>query len=546
MTKKFSLIAVFIFVFSACSTDELKLVNPNQPTKASLTSETGVKAYATGIYEKFLGSRNDLENGNSGFMSNICMMNNLGDDGVIHYGNFGWRFYAVYNKITLPNGTSFPHTIAPYISMTSAMQNFNSRAAGDRNGTKYEWYSAYLTIGQCNALLESLDKTISFSGNAVTKKATLQAWALWWKGFMYSRIGSLYLGGIINNKVGETNGNYKDRTEIIVEANRNLDLAVALLAAIDPADADYTSTLNGLVPRFNGTGISAANWVRMINTMKARNLVVNKKVSQMTAADWGNVVTLCNAGMTASDTPFNYGMSSDGNNDLAINFWHTNYLANVEQDWIRVSERLVQEYKPGDQRRTKNFIPYPYDGGFSPAFRNRGWTFATTWAFKDVESGGTFATAANQGLWPISPTYEENQLMLAEAKIRTGQLDQGLVHVDNVRTFQGAGIANVSGTGLNTAQAIEEFRRERRAAMALWGLSFYDARRWGVIDKQSAGGGRSNANVLVPANIYDPEADGLPAVYPCFIEYDYAGYWDLPANELDFNKPLEGSVAVKQ
>lgn len=535
---------------TSCNTDELKLVNPNAPTKASLTSENGIKAFATGIYEKFLGFRNDLEGGNSGFMANVVMMGNLGDDGVVHYGNFGWRFFAVYNKITLPNGQSYGHTVAPYISMLDAMRNFNSRAAGDRNATKYEWYSAYLTIGQCNALLEALDKQIQFSGNADVKKKTLQAWALWWKGFMYSRVGSIYLGGLIVDKFGVNNGNYVDRNSIITEANKNLDAASAILATITPSDADYTSLISSLIPNFNGSAsVSAANWVRMISTMKARNLLVNKKIPEMTSSDWNSIISLCNSGMGSADNPFNYGMSSDGNNDFAgiganNGLWHTYFMSNVDQDWIRVSERLVQEFKAGDQRRNKYFYPYP--DGPSPAFRNRGWTFATTWAFKNIEDGGTLATGANRGLWPISPTYEENQLMLAEAKIRLGQLDAGLTHVDNVRSFQGAGIAPVSGTGLNAANALEEFRRERRAALALRGIAFYDARRWGVIDKQSAGGGRANANVLVPANIYDPEGDGEPGVYPCFIEYDYVGYFDLPANELDFNKPLDGSIAVKQ
>lgn len=543
MKKYIVLLLVVAVSINGCNTDELKLVNPNAPTKASLNSEAGIKAYATGVMEKFLGWRNDLEGGNSGFIANVCMMGALGDEAVIHYGNFGWRFFQVYKGITLPNNTSYPHTIVPYVSMAQAMSNFNSRAAGDRNATKYEWYSAYLTIGQCNNMLSALEGDIQFSGNAATKKATLQAWAYFWKGFMYSRIGSFYLGGLIVDNLGETNGLYVDRDQIITEANENLDAARTLLAAIAPTDGDYTSLIDDLIPSFNGAAPSAANWVRMINTMKARNLVVNKKVADMTSADWDAVIALCNTGMSNNDLPFNYGMSADGNNDFAANFWHPYYLANVDQDWLRVSERLVQEFKTGDLRKDKYFEPH-YDG-FSLAFRNRGWMNNTTWAFKDIEDGGALASATNQGLWPITPTYEENELMLAEAKIRRGQLDAGLTHVDNVRSFQGAGLTNVSGTGLNSAQAIEEFRRERRAALAMRGLSFYDARRWGVIDPVSSGGGRANAMIGIPTNIYDPENDGLPGVYPCFIEYDYLGYWDLPANELDFNVPLPGSIEVK-
>ena len=83
--------------------------------------------------------------------------------------------------------------------------------------------------------------------------------------------------------------------------------------------------------------------------------------------------------------------------------------------------------------------------------------------------------------------------MLAEVKIRQGNTDAGLAHIDAVRNYQNAQLAAVAGTGLSQAQALEELRRERRIGLFLKGTPFYDARRWGLLKPLAQGGGRHNA-----------------------------------------------------
>jgi hypothetical protein len=141
-------------------------------------------------------------------------------------------------------------------------------------------------------------------------------------------------------------------------------------------------------------------------------------------------------------------------------------------------------------------------------------------------------------------SYEENALMLAEANMRTGDLNGGLALVDQVRAANGAGLTAVAGTGLNEVQALEELRKERRIALTYRGLAFYDARRWNVIAPVSAGGGRANANVVVPNSVIGVAPAAGWTLLPCLIEYNYMDYWDVPVTEFSYNVPDAGSAPI--
>jgi hypothetical protein len=136
----------------------------------------------------------------------------------------------------------------------------------------------------------------------------------------------------------------------------------------------------------------------------------------------------------------------------------------------------------------------------------------------------------------LAGTYEENELMKAEAKINTNDIEGGLQLVDAIRTYQGAGLAPVAGTGLSIEAAREELRRERRVVVPFRGLSFYDARRWGITEDISQGGGRTGAVVISQTGQLNTNAT---------INYNFLDYWDVPDNELAYNPPQSGSAAIK-
>lgn len=543
MRIKIILIAVsaWMAVGTSCNKEKLQLINPNQPTPAlSLTSEGGITNFALGIINRQLGN---VVNAGVTNVKAVADAHHsiMGDEQFSPYGNWGMRWANQVYKVTLPNNTVVTNPFG--VTQKTSLQGFNSRQAGDRNVFQYEWAFAYFYISQANILLNALESPdLKFTGDAKTKKAVLKTWALWWKGFAYSRVGSMYLAGIINEKTdGTTNGTYVSNQAIIAEANKNFDAAAAELSTIT-LNADYEAMFRAVTPSYNAPGdvITPDMWKRQINTMKARNLLVNKKVGDMTPADWQQIKTLTAAGILPGDKIFRQGMTLDGNNDVVGAFFHPYVLIGTAQEFIFPSERLIQEYKTGDNRLNKNFYlnPFPYPANIS----SRGLQFGTRWAVKNVEDGGTFATNQNEGLLSVAGTYEENALMTAEAMIRTGQLETGLQIIDQVRASQNAGIAAVAGTGLNLSQALEEYRRERRVALFMRGLAFYDARRWGVTAPAAQGGGRIDAVVYLPAALLATAGD---EVRNCFMEYNYMDYLDVPLNEVDFNVPASGSVPIK-
>jgi hypothetical protein len=279
-------------------------------------------------------------------------------------------------------------------------------------------------------------------------------------------------------------------------------------------------------------------WKKSINTMKARNILVNKTVAAMTTADWNSILTLTNNGLQATDKVFT-GRSNvngdfiSGTETVAGKTQHALAGGNT----YKLSERWVQEFKAGDQRKDNNVEQTTTWIGNS----DRGNVFNTRYTLVSGGLGlpGVVVIAdIDPGAYELylAGTWEENELMKAEAKIRTGDINGGLAHIDAIRTAQGAGLAAVSGTGLTLAQALEELRRERRVVLAFRGLSFYDARRWKVIDPMAQGGGRTGAVVISNSGAVNTNAT---------IEYNFLDYWDVPGNELAYNPPLSGSAPIK-
>lgn len=533
--KKFHILLLFAALLAGCQKKTLQLNNPNNPTPASLTSEAGILDFGLGIYEK-----SNTSDGNI-WVIMMTMHSIVGDEIWSPWGNWGWRWAEQCYTITLPNGTVVPNPIGP--TQKVQLQSTNTRQAGELNVFEYEWELSYYEIGQCNLMLQALDNpALQMSGDTATKKGALRAWAYWWKGYFYSRVGSMYLAGVISDATdGTTNDNFVSNTDILTEANKNFSSCLSILGTLSNTP-DYQTVMEAVIPDFcsNTNIIDPQMWARHIYSMEARNYLVNHKVKAMTSTDWSAVLSLAQQGLQTGDYPFEYGQRQDGTNDLSGGFYHPYDLIGDNAGFTFVSERLIQDFRPGDARLTTNFAMFdPADVQVN--VRNRGLQFGTRYYAVTIENGGSFATTNNLGAVPVSCTAEENELMLAEAKIYSGDINGGLTYIDQVRATEGAGLPAVAGTGLSLDSAIAQLHSERRVGLFLRGVAFYDMRRWSVNEPVADGGGRKNAIVVVPGTYLGTTSF---QALPCTMDYQYLDYWDVPAEELDFNTPASTSVPV--
>jgi hypothetical protein len=541
--SKILLSIVLLLGLSVSCKKELDIQNPNQPTVGSANSETGIIALAQGgVYVN--GFRSINFGGFSGtfFGDGWGYHEIMGDVLAAEAANQRINEIGCPNYVITDNGTKIINPNSPALQ-PQMLREVNINANASDNPIVYEWAYMYGLNTACNNVLGLVDG-VTFTGDANTKKAVIKAWAYWWKGYAYARIGSIYYAGIINDAVSGTNNKYVTKEDIIKESNKNLDAAAAALNGL-AAGGDYSKVLGALIPDFFQVGkggvLTPDMWKRNINTMKARNILVNTRSKDMTPAQWNAIIDLTNNGIKAGDLVFTGRsnatadfISATGNTPASQAVGATNVGVSY-----RVSERFIQEFKTGDKRLENNFN----NGPAAPWIGNsdRGNVFNTRWGMVGNGKGlpgVIFYGSRDVGAYElyIASNYEENEITKAEALINSGKIEDGLKVIDAIRTLQGAGLAPVAGTSLSLAAAKEELRRERRVVLPFRGLSFYDARRWGVIDDISKGGGRTNAVVLDKFNILNTKAT---------INYNYLDYWDVPDNELAYNVPGAGSAAVK-
>ncbi len=407
----------------------------------------------------------------------------------------------------------------------------------------------YGMINGCNLTLEHVDG-IPLSTD---KANTVKAWAYWWKGYAYAQLGTLYYSALIEDQSNTIVNQFVNQAAIIDESNKNLNQALGLLNGISN-QGDYSSIIGQLIPGQNQVGLgqplSSAQFIRSINTMLARNILLNhlapfvngnpdatinkSTISPMSAADWQSVITFCNSGIQEGDNVFT-GRTSSSNSFFSPEGGSVAGIltASNQTTTYKLSERLVQQFKTGD-KRLANFSTA--DGTFYGDANTNSTRYSMVDGVDAGLSGIPILGSREVGGLEIyiGPTYEENQLMLAEANIRTGNIPAGLALIDEVRDYQGAAVAHIAGSGLTLSQAMKELTMERLAALALRGLSFYDARRWGWTYAIANGGGRYGCTLLFNAKIYTNAT----------IDYNFMDYWDVPGDEIEKNAPSADSVPV--
>ncbi|MEM1321878.1 MAG: RagB/SusD family nutrient uptake outer membrane protein [Bacteroidota bacterium] len=535
--SKFKYLILLCLGFTLSCTDDLEVVNPNAPTLEVLETEEGLVRFAASTYLSGFGTSFDANNSN--FIWQVqAIHESMGDNICTPWGNFGYRWVNQPTSVTLDDGTVVPPPQG--LPQPEQLTSLNSRSVGELNAFRYEWAAMYRLNNIQNNLLAFLDGHSADQGI----KDALTAWAYFWKGMAYSRIGLMYSAGLIIDDpnpnvplVTSVDGNFVDNTAMLAEAETNWGLAESAFNAITDAAA-LQDVLSRVIPDFMYDDPAdlpdAAGFIRIINTLRARTLMSSQKTADMGRTEWEAILALANAGMEMSDVPL-YIRGATANDPITDEGLYPHGMA--AGLWHFISMRHWQDYNDGDQRRDRNFSFDPDDVFFWPNPRGRGIHYGTDVEIVSINNGGDYFEVSEIGMANIIlfGSWEENALIRAEALINTGDPEGGLALIDAVREFQTAGLMPMAGTNLSQAEAQEELRKERRTGLFLRGLAFYDARRWGITAPVAQGGGRSGAWV------YDSEGN---LNTNATIDYNYLDFFGVPANELDFNSPEPGSASV--
>jgi hypothetical protein len=548
----YSAIIIAMVLVSSCKKD-LNQINPNAPTlPGNVINETGITSYALGgvYWNGFNYSDGWL--GNSYFSLPWGYHELMGDVAGGGAGsNNQTTTMGVPDSFT-PDPVGAPSTVisnpSPQVTIIRSFNNASQTSNGN-NALYYEWTNMYAMIDAMNTAIAQLP---SVSGMTADKDSTIKAWCYWWKGYAYAQIGTLYYAGLIEDKPNTIVSNFVSQSAMIDESNHQLNNALTALKAIS-SQSDYATVIAELIPQQNQVGLglplSSAQWIGTINTMLARNILLNKlspfvngnpaaaitgaSIPAITSADWTSIIAYCTAGVQNGDFVFT-GRSAPSNSYFTATGGTVASLSafSNQGSTYKVSERLVQQFQPGDNRLA-NFTTA------NGTFTGDAVTNSTRYSLVDGTALGLtginiLGSRMVGGLEIyIGPTYEENALMLAEAYIQTGKISQGLALIDAVRTYQGAGLTALSPS-LSLTQALTVLTQERLAALAYRGLSYYDLRRWGWIYGAAKGGGRWGCNLIYNSTVYTN----------AYINYNYMDYWDVPGDETEKNPPSATSAAV--
>ncbi|HLI93566.1 MAG TPA: RagB/SusD family nutrient uptake outer membrane protein [Puia sp.] len=552
--KLYNIIMIIgVLATAACSKKQLQVGDPNDPTLVgNVTDEAGLIALAQGGVYLDGFANGDGWLGNSYFSLPRAylelMADNIGADASNNQiTTVGYPTYYI-----LDDGTKIVSNTASTHPQIDLLRQYNILGGSGNNPMYYVWQNMYALNAACNSILK-VAPTIKLSGDAASRLATIKAWCYFWKGYAYSQIGTTYFSGLIQDDPNNiTNNHYLPKDSILAQSNYYLNLCSTTIGGISSA-SDFATVLGELIPDFcqvgNGGVLTVTMWQHNINTLLARNILLNKlspyvngdpgasisksSMTSMTSADWNSVLSLATNGIQPGDYVFT-GRS------LATNGFFTASTGNVGAETtgpniastFKIGVRYIANFKPGDQRLAQNVV-------MSSVYNNP--FYGTPYDIVDSlqqSNTGIYVLGNKQvGEYEviIVGSLEENLLMLAEANIRLGNIDAGLAFVDQERTLQGAGIAPVSGTGLTLAQAMKELTMERRAALIFRGLAYFDARRWGWTYDISVGGGVYGQPLYNTDGTYDTNVT---------INYNFMDYWDVPADESQLNPPGTGSSPV--
>jgi hypothetical protein len=449
-----------IAAIAAIGCKSLDVSNPNDPSSSNiLTDPSLMESVAGGTMRTWFNAYTDL---NSGL---VLAVQARGLSSSWNNGNM--NFYSGID-IGPSDTTADPST---WTRSTRSWQN--DLSAAGRVSIESEWFGMYATLSSANDALRAIRVNNFQIGDAArTKRAEtiaqlMQAASLMVIALNYDQ--GYYIDETMDLSKPEVLSSLKriSRKELRDSALKKFDAAIAL------ANANTFTTVAGWT---NGNTYSNSDIAKIANTMAAMTFVFYPRDDGETSAagivDWNKVASYASNGMSTG-TPVTFALIGDGCSAWCQGFmpWFTDYSSG------RISTRVAHFLDPATQ-----IDPYPLgignkqpnspdarmgDGSFGdesledvfgnvPKTANKGTDFSWSSAGEVFRPDRGYYHQSNigitrwdasgvedpQGQWAgygYSPviTPMMNDLLWAEAKLRTGDAAGAATLIDKTRVTRG-------------------------------------------------------------------------------------------------------------
>jgi len=308
--------AAVLALAGACNPD-LDISNPNAPDVArAISTPSDVRQLIGSSYNTwYLGMQGGAVapfEPNPGIAVEV-----MGDVASMAFGNFGARFNGQEPRLAYQNSSS----------------------AGDGRVTSQPYDVMYGALGAANDGLKAIARGVRVAASSSAADETEQFQAFAWM------VQGLALGfeALVFNEGFVVLEDTPDASAVLEPYTA---VNAAAVASLDKAIAAATGKSWSIPAEFTpGMNLTAANMVKMANTMAARQLAyVPRTAAENASVDWGRVLTYANGGISTG-TPFNLQIQGDGGN-----VWY-DFLkgyTNLES-WVRVDQRIIHQADPATQ-----------------------------------------------------------------------------------------------------------------------------------------------------------------------------------------------------
>ncbi len=438
--KKFLIIITFLVFAFSC--EDLDVENKNAPTFKEANLPGQVKGTVGGLFNKWYMTAVSVDGPG-------LVLETVADVASCSWGNFGMKDLSSIPRLEFNNTPSYPNILV----------------------SEGYYKGMYSVLSSANDALIAIENDKS---GAITdeEKPKLQAAAYFLQGVSLGSLGLFYDKSFIVKEDTDITAEVvtSPYNDVVLSAVESLDKAIALCAANDFTLDDSWLPLEAPM---NSKGLG-----KLANTVAARLLAYkSRNKADNEANDWERIKNYAKKGITQD---FTLVMDDVTWYNLAVTYG--NYSG-----WARIDMRVINMLDPNmpawwsedlpnngkatsaDKRLDSDF-QYLESQNFKP---ERGLYHFTTYRCKKFDQ---YLTTWTEPLVYISKA--ENDMLLAEAYARTGQVADAIAILNNPANTRKArgGLSDVSGGKEEVLKAIF-YERTLECLYTGEGVSFLDMRR---------------------------------------------------------------------